>query len=60
MGLQAALLTSAALTVEVCALKQDLEWTENELGLAKKQLEDKEGESHHFEWLPYRKGFWLQ
>ena len=44
MGLQAALLTSAALTAEVGALKQGPEWTENELGLAKKQLEDKEGE----------------
>ena len=44
MGLQAALLTSAALTAEVCALKQDLERSERELGLAKKQLEDKEGE----------------
>ena len=44
MGLQAALLTFAALTAEVGALKQDLERTENELSLAKKQLEDKEGE----------------
>ena len=44
MGLQAALLTSAALTIEVGALKQDLERSEQELGLAKKQLEDKEGE----------------
>ena len=44
MGLQAALLTSAALTAEVGALKQDLEWSEQELGLAKKKLEDKEGE----------------
>ena len=44
MGLQAALLTSAALTAQVGALKQDLERTENELGLAKRQLEDKEGE----------------
>ena len=44
MGLQAALLTSAALTAEVDALKQNLERSENELGLAKKQLEDKEGE----------------
>ena len=43
MGLQAAPLTSAALTTEVGALKQDLERAENELGLAKKQLEDKEG-----------------
>ena len=44
MGLQAMLLTSAALTAEVGALKQDLEQSEQELGLAKKQLEDKEGE----------------
>ena len=43
MGLQAALLTSAALTVEVDVLKQNLERSENELGRAKKQLEDKEG-----------------
>ena len=43
MGLQAALLTSAALTVEVGALKQNLEQSENELGLAKKQLKNKEG-----------------
>ena len=44
MGLQAALLTSAALTMEVGALKQDLERSVQELGRAKKQLEDKEGE----------------
>ena len=44
MGLQAALLTSAALTAEVSALKQDLERSEQELGHAKKRLEDKEGE----------------
>ena len=44
MGLQAALLTSAALTAEVNTLKQSLERSENELGRAKKQLEDKEGE----------------
>ena len=44
MSLQAALLTFAALTAEVGALKQDLERSEQELGLAKKQLEDKEGE----------------
>ena len=41
--MQATLLTSAALTVEVNALKESLERSENELGLAKKQLEDKEG-----------------
>ena len=44
MVLQATLLTSAALTTEVNALKQNLEQSENELGRAKKQLEDKEGE----------------
>ena len=44
MGLQAALLTSAALTVEVGALKQELERSEQELGRAKKQLQAKEGE----------------
>ena len=43
MGMQAALLTFAALTAEVNALKQSLELSENELSLAKKQLEDKEG-----------------
>ena len=44
MGLQAALLTSAALTAEVDVLKQDLERSEQELGHAKRQLEDKKGE----------------
>ena len=43
MGMQAALLTSAALIAVVDALKQSLEQSENELGRAKKQLEDKEG-----------------
>ena len=43
MGLQAVLLTSAVLTAEVNTLKQSLEWSKNELGRAKKQLEDKEG-----------------
>ena len=44
MGLQAALLTSAALTAEVNTLKENLERSENELSHAKKQLEEKEGE----------------
>ena len=43
MGLQAVLLTSATLTAEVTTLKQSLEQSKNELGHAKKQLEDKEG-----------------
>ena len=44
MGLQAALLISAALTAEVNTLKENLERSENGLGHAKKQLEEKEGE----------------
>ena len=60
MGLQAALLTSAALTADVNTLKQSLERSENELGRAKKQLEDKEGEEHLIRIAPYRKGFLLQ
>ena len=44
MGMQTMLLTSAALTAEVNTLKESLEWSENELGRAKKQLEGKEGE----------------
>ena len=43
MGMQAVLLTSVALISEVNALKESLEWSENKLGLAKKQLKDKEG-----------------
>ena len=38
------LLTSAALTAEVNTLKENLERSENELGHAKNQLEEKEGE----------------
>ena len=41
-------------------MKQNLERSEKELGLAKKQLEDKEGELHLIKIVPYRKGFWLQ
>ena len=44
--MQAALLTSAALTAEVNALKESLERYESELGRAKKQLEDNEGEKY--------------
>ena len=43
MRMQASLLTSAALTMEVAVLKQDLEGSEKELGLAKRQLEEKKG-----------------
>ena len=44
MGLQAALLTSAALTAELTCFEQELERSEQELSRAKKQLQDKEGE----------------
>ena len=44
MGMQAALVTSAALTAEANSLKQSLERSKIELGRAKKQLEEKEGE----------------
>ena len=43
MGLQVVLLTSAAMTAEVKTLKENLERSENELGHAKRQLEEKEG-----------------
>ena len=46
MCMQAFLLASAALTVEVDTLKQNLEWSEQELGRAKKQLEDNEGKKY--------------
>ena len=43
MRMQASLLASAALTAEVDALKQSLERSEQELGLAKKELKEQEG-----------------
>ena len=43
MHMQASLLPSAALTAEVAVLKQDLEGSEKELGLAKRQLEKDKG-----------------
>ena len=43
MRMQASLLTSAALTAEVAALKQNLERSEKELSLAKRQLEENKG-----------------
>ena len=43
MRMQASLLASAALTTEVDTLKQNLAWSENELGHAKRQLKEKEG-----------------
>ena len=47
MRMQASLLASAALTAEVDMLKQNLGRSEQELGRAKKQLEDNEGKKYH-------------
>ena len=55
MRMQASLLAPAALTAEVGALKQGLERTEQELGLAKWQLEEKEGKKYPTEKGAYRK-----
>ena len=55
MGMQAALLTSAALTAEVNALKESLDRSENELGHVKKQLEEKEGKRYLIEKMPIRR-----
>ena len=43
MRMQASLLTSTALIAEVAALRQNLERSEKELGLAKRQLEENKG-----------------
>ena len=53
--MQASLLATAALTVEVGALKQGLERTEQELGLAKRQLEEKEGKKYLTEKVPIKR-----
>ena len=46
MHVQASLLASAVLTAEVDMLKRSLEKSEQELGRAKKQLEEKEGKKY--------------
>ena len=46
MLMQASLLSTAALIAEVGVLKQDLGRTEQELSLAKRQLEEKEGKKY--------------
>ena len=46
MRMQASLLASAALTTEVSALKQDLEWSDDEVGLTKRQLEESKGKQY--------------
>ena len=46
MYVQASLLAAAARTAEVSALKQDLERSEDELGLTKRQLEESKGKQY--------------
>ena len=46
MYVQTSLLAIAARTAEVSALKQDLERSENELGLAKRQLKESKGQQY--------------
>ena len=43
---QASLLAAAARTAEVSTLKQDLEQSEDELGLTKRQLEESKGKQY--------------
>ena len=43
MHMQSSLLASVALTAEVAVLKQDLKGSQDELGLAKRQLEENKG-----------------
>ena len=50
--MQASLLATAALTAEMGALKQGLEQTEQELGLAKWQLGEKEGRKYLTKKVP--------
>ena len=52
MRVQASLLSTAALIAEVGVLKQDLKRTEQDLGLAKRQLEEKEGRKYLTEKVP--------
>ena len=54
MRMQASLLSTAALTAEVGVLKQDLERTEQELGLAKRQLKEEEGKKYLTEKVPIK------
>ena len=53
--MQASLLSTVALTAEVGVLKQDLERTEKELGLAKRQLKEKEGKKYLTEKVPIKR-----
>ena len=46
MYVQASLLAAAAHTAEVCALKEALKRSEDELGLTKRQLEENKSKRH--------------
>ena len=46
MHVQASLLAAAARTAEVSALKRDLERSEDELGLTKRQLKESKGKQY--------------
>ena len=46
MYVQASLLAATARTAEVFGLKRDLERTEEELGLVKRQLEENKGKQY--------------
>ena len=46
MHMLASLLATAARTAEGAALKQDLERSENELGLTKRQVEESKGKQY--------------
>ena len=52
--MQASLLSTATLTAEVGVLKQGLERSEQELGLPKWQLKEKEGKKYLTEKGAYR------
>ena len=55
MRVQASLLAPAALTVEVDTLKQNLERSKQELGRAKKQLENNESKKYLVESIYIKK-----
>ena len=55
MRMQASLLSTTALTAEVGVLKQDLERTKQELGLAKRRLEEREGKKYLTEKVPIKR-----
>ena len=55
MRMQDSLLSTTALTAEVGVLKQDLERTEQELGIAKRRLEEEERKKYLTEKVPIKR-----